>query len=198
MLKRLFDIIFSSIGLILASPLMLLVGLAVKTNSPGPVFYQSERVGQHGKKFKLHKFRTMTVDAEKANIWSTAADDSRITKIGHFLRKYNLDELPQLFNVLMGQMSLVGPRPQVSWAVELYNKEEREIILSVKPGLTDLASLKFLNEAEILKGSQDPDKDYLLKIDPEKRRLNIEYVKNHSLWIDIKIIFKTIFKIINS
>lgn len=197
MLKRFFDIIFSLIGLIVASPLMFFIVLAVKITSPGHVLYQSERVGQYGRKFKLYKFRTMVADAEKANIWSTTASDPRITKIGHFLRRYNLDELPQLFNVLIGQMSLVGPRPQVGWAVELYNKDEREIILSVKPGLTDLASIKFLNEAEILRGSQDPDKDYLQKIDPEKRRLNIEYVKSRSLWTDFKIIIKTIIKILS-
>lgn len=196
MTKRLFDIIFSFFGLIVLSPLFLIVALMIKINSSGPVFYKGERVGRNGKLFKIFKFRTMIKDAEKQGIDSTPLDDSRITKVGRFLRKYYIDEIPQLINILNGEMSFVGPRPQVKWATDLYADEEK-IILTVKPGLTDFASLKFPNEGKILKGSKDPDKDYLQKIHPEKTRLQIEYLKNRSFWVDLKIIFKTIFIIIS-
>ncbi len=195
MLKRLFDVLVSLFGLIITLPLFLIIAIFIKLNSKGPVFYKGIRVGRYGKPFRIYKFRTMVANAEKTGPSSTSEDDPRITKIGKFLRKYNLDELPQLINILKDEMSLVGPRPQVPWAVELYSQEEKETILSVRPGLTDYASLKFINEGEILRGSKDPDRDYLGKIDPEKRKLNLEYVKNHSIWIDFKIILKTLKKI---
>lgn len=195
MIKRLFDIVFAVLGLLALSPIFLIIALMIKISSLGSVFYRGVRVGKDGKLFKIFKFRTMEKDAEKHGIDSTAANDPRLTKIGRFLREYKIDELPQLINILKGEMSFVGPRPQVKWATDLYSTEER-IILTVRPGLTDYASLKFPNEEEILKGSQDPDKDYLQKIHPEKTRLQIEYVKNRSFWIDLKIIFKTIFTII--
>lgn len=197
MIKRLFDIIFSFLGLIMTAPLFGLVVLLIKFNSKGPVFYKNIRVGRYGKSFKIYKFRTMAADADKLGVWSTAGDDPRLTKIGKVLRKYQFDELPQLINVLKGEMSFVGPRPQVPWAVELYNEEEKKTILSVRPGMTDYASLKFINEGEILRGSKDPDEDYLKKIDPEKRKLNLEYARNNSIFMDFKIIlatFKKIFK----
>lgn len=190
MLKRLFDIIFSLFGLIIFFPILLVLAIIIKSGDGGPIFYRGVRVGRNGKLFKIFKFRTMVVNAEKIGGSSTADDDPRITKIGKFMRKHKLDELPQLINVLKGEMSFVGPRPQVAWAVDLYTKEE-EKLLTVKPGVTDYASIKFRNEAEILKGSANPDKDYLEKIAPEKLRLGLEYVKNHSLWLDIKLIFTT-------
>jgi len=191
MLKRFFDIIVSFFGLIIVSPILGVIAILIKISSPGPVFYRGERVGRYGKLFKIYKFRTMKADAEKAGIWSTSVSDPRLTKIGKFLRKYQIDELPQLINVLKGEMSLVGPRPQVSWAVELYNEEEKTL-LNLRPGMTDRASLWNFREGEILKGSKDADKDYLEKIHPEKMRLALEYARHHSFWIDLKIILKTI------
>ena len=190
MLKRLFDIVFSLLGLILVSPILLGLAILVKREDGGLVFYRGVRVGRHGKLFRIFKFRTMVVNAEKIGGTSTADDDPRITGIGKLMRKYKLDELPQLINVLNGEMSFVGPRPQVAWAVNLYTEEERKL-LTVKPGITDYASIKFRNEAEILKGSANPDKDYLEKIAPEKLKLGLKYVENYSLWLDIKLIFAT-------
>lgn len=196
MLKRLFDIVLSFVGILALSPLFLLVAILIKKEDAGPVFYRGLRVGSYGKPFKIFKFRTMVVGAEKLGGSSTPDDDLRITKIGKFLRKYKMDELPQLINVLKGEMSLVGPRPQVAWAVQLYSNEEKEILLSIKPGMTDHASIKFLNEGEILRGSEDPDKDYMEKIHSEKVRLSIEYAKNMSLKTDFKILFKTFLSIV--
>ncbi|PJC28775.1 hypothetical protein CO053_02875 [Candidatus Shapirobacteria bacterium CG_4_9_14_0_2_um_filter_40_11] len=194
MVKRLFDIIFSFFGLIIVFPILGVIAVLIKISSPGPVFYKGERVGRYGKLFKIYKFRTMISDAEKAGIWSTSVNDPRLTKIGKFLKKYQIDELPQLINVLKGEMSLVGPRPQVPWAVELYNEEEKTL-LNLQPGMTDWASLWNFHEGEILKGSKDADKDYLEKIHPEKMRLALEYARHHSFWIDLKIILKTIIAI---
>jgi len=194
MVKRFFDIIVSFFGLIIVSPILGVIAILIKISSPGPVFYKGERVGRYGKLFKIYKFRTMISDAEKAGIWSTSVNDPRLTKIGKFLKKYQIDELPQLINVLKGEMSLVGPRPQVPWAVELYNEEEKTL-LNLQPGMTDWASLWNFHEGEILKGSKDADKDYLEKIHPEKMRLALEYARHHSFWIDLKIILKTIIAI---
>ncbi len=190
-MKRLFDIVCSFFGLFASSLLLLCIAALIKMEDGGSVFYRGVRVGRHGKPFNIFKFRTMLVDAEKNGVSSTPYDDPRITRIGHFLRKYKLDELPQLLNVLKGEMSFVGPRPQVQWAVDLYTAEEREV-LSVRPGITDYASLRFLNEGKILKGSVDPDKDYMERIHPEKMRLNLEYIRTQSFWRDIKIVFQTI------
>lgn len=192
MIKRLFDIAASALGLAVLSPLLLAIAIMIKRDSKGPVFYRQERVGRFGKHFKIYKFRTMVVDADKVGDSSTPADDPRITRVGQFLRsKYQLDEFPQLINVLKGDMSLIGPRPQVPWAVELYTPEERDAILSIRPGMTDYASARFPNEGEILKGSISPDKDYLERIAPEKTRLQLEYVKSHSLWVDFTILLRT-------
>src|SRR3989338_1104647 len=191
MAKRIFDILFSVVGLIFFSPFLFIISILIKLEDGRPVFYRGLRVGRYRKPFRIFKFRTMVVNAEKVGGSSTADDDPRITRIGKFLRKYKLDEVPQLINVLKGEMSFVGPRPQVQWAVELYNERERKL-LTVRPGITDYASIKFKNEAEILKGSNDPDKDYLEKIAPEKLKLSLEYVENMSLWSDIKIIFAKI------
>ena len=195
--KRVFDIVCSLFGLVMLSPLLLWIAWRIKQEDNGPVFYRGMRVGLRGKPFRILKFRTMVVDAERMGPSSTAKEDPRITMIGHFLRQYKLDELPQLFNVLLGEMSFVGPRPQVQWAVDLYTPEERAI-LSVRPGITDYASLKFSNEAEILKGSVDPDKDYMEKIHPKKTRLALQYVGTQSFREDIRIILKTISTVMKS
>lgn len=190
-MKRLFDLVCSAIGLVFVGPILVLLAIAIKLTSRGPVFYRGPRIGLHGRPFHIYKFRTMVVDADKIGGSSTPEDDPRVTRVGKFLRKYKLDELPQLINVVTGEMSLVGPRPQVAWAVERYTAEERAV-LSVRPGMTDRASLKFANEGEILKGSTDPDRDYWEKIHPEKMRLALEYVKDHSVMTDIRIILETI------
>ena len=195
MLKRLFDIVFSLFGLILVSPLFLVIAVLIKIESPGQAFYRGERVAKKGKLFKIFKFRTMVPDAEKLGGPSTAGDDPRLLKIGHFLKRYQLDELPQLINVLKGEMSLVGPRPEVKMYVDMMTDDERKAILSIKPGMTDNASLWNFHESEILKGSKDPEKTYQEKIRPEKIRLQIEYVKNRSFLLDLKIIIKTILKV---
>jgi len=195
MLKRLFDIIFALLGLILVSPLLLLIAIIIKMTAGGPVFYKGQRVGKNGRLFKIWKFRTMIPDAEKQGGSATSANDSRLTKLGKFLKRYKLDELPQLFNILRGEMSFVGPRPEVSFYVNMMAEEERKIILSVRPGMTDLASLWDFREEEVLKGSPDPEKTYMEKIRPTKIKLQLEYVKNRSFWLDLKIILKTILKI---
>jgi len=194
-IKRIFDFFASLSGIILVSPILLAVIILIKINSPGPALYVSERMGRGGKPFKIYKFRTMVINADKMGGPSTAADDPRLTKIGLFLKRFQLDELPQLFNVLKGDMSLVGPRPEVKVYVDMMTEEEKTVILSVRPGITDLASLWNFHEAEILKGSADPEKTYMEKIRPEKLRLQQEYVKKSSVWLDIKIICQTILKV---
>jgi lipopolysaccharide/colanic/teichoic acid biosynthesis glycosyltransferase len=189
------DIILVLIGFIIVLPIMAVVAVVIKINSPGPALYVSERIGRSGKSFKIYKFRTMVVNADKMGGPSTAADDPRLTKIGLFLKRFQLDELPQLFNVLKGDMSLVGPRPEVKIYVDIMTEEEKNVILSVRPGITDLASLWNFHEAEILKGSPDPEKTYMEKIRPEKLRLQIKYVKEMNFLTDIKIIFQTILKV---
>ncbi len=193
-LKRLFDFFGSLIGIMLLSPVFIILTVWILINDFGPVIYKSKRVGKNRELFNFYKFRSMVVNADKMGPSSTSEDDPRITPAGRFLRKYKLDELPQLFNVLMGDMSIVGPRPQVKWAVDQYTEEELKV-LTVKPGITDYASLKFHNEGEILAGSADPDKTYMELIHPEKMRLSLEYIKTSSFLIDIKIIFQTVFTI---
>ena len=194
MAKRLFDIIFSFFGLIIVSPLLLIIAIAIKADSAGPVFYCGKRVGKSGKIFKIFKFRTMVSSADKMGGPSTAGDDPRLMKVGKLLRKHNLDELPQLINILKGEMSFVGPRPEVPSEVETYSPEEKETILSVKPGLTDFATLEDIHEEEILRGSKDPHQTYREKIKPKKLRLAQKYVREQSFWLDIKILFKTFFR----
>ncbi len=194
MLKRIFDIVFSLLGLIVFFSILLILAIIIKREDGGPVLYRGVRVGRYGKLFKIFKFRTMVVNAEKIGGSSTADGDPRITKIGKFMRKHKLDELSQLINVLTGEMSFVGPRPEVQHYVNMYTDEEK-IILRVKPGITDWASLWNSDEGSILAGSPDPEKTYLEKIRPEKIRLQLQYVKNHSLGVDVKIILQTILKI---
>jgi lipopolysaccharide/colanic/teichoic acid biosynthesis glycosyltransferase len=188
--KRTFDAVAAAAGLIVLSPIIAGIAVAIKLGSKGPLLYRGTRVGMNGEHFHMLKFRTMVVDADKIGGSSTPEDDPRVTPIGKPLRRYKLDELPQLINVLKGDMSFVGPRPQVQWAVDLYTPEERRI-LEVRPGITDEASLRFSNEAEILKGSKDPDRDYIEKIHPEKMRLSLEYVRNRSFSGDLSIIART-------
>jgi len=194
-LKRLFDFVVSLIVLLLISPALLAIAIWIKLDSPGPILYQGARVGKDGLMFKMYKFRTMVINADKIGGSSTPDDDARITRVGKFLRNYKLDELPQFINVLKGEMSLVGPRPQVKWAVDLYTPEERKV-LSVPPGITDYASMHFPNEGEILKGSTDPDRDYMEKIHPKKMMLSLEYVRDRSMTVDISVLFKTLKAII--
>ena len=189
--KRLFDIISSAIGILVLWPLIVVIAVLVKLDSPGPVLYSGLRVGKDGKQFRMHKFRTMVQNADKIGGPSTTDDDPRLTKIGRFLKRFQLDELPQLFDVLKGEMSVVGPRPEVPQEVELYNEEEKKL-LSLQPGLTDWASLWNFHEGEILKGAEDAHQAYREKIRPEKLRLGLKYVDEHNFWIDIKIILQTI------
>ena len=195
MIKRLFDLFFSLIGVIVLSPLLLIIAILIKISSPGPVFYRGLRAGKNFKPFKIFKFRTMKAEAEKLGGPSTAGDDPRLTRIGKFLKKWKIDELPQLLNVIKGEISLVGPRPEVLEYAKLYQGEEK-IVYRVKPGITDFASLWDIHEEEVLKGSPDPEKTYLEKIRPEKVRLQMKYVKEMSFWTDIKIIWRTFLKLI--
>ena len=190
-MKRLSDIVFSSFGLLILSPLLLGLAALIKLDSRGPVFYRGARVGLFGKSFRIFKFRTMIENAELIGTSSTPEDDPRVTRFGRILRKYKLDELPQLLNVLVGQMSLVGPRPQVLWAVERYTPDEKAL-LSVRPGITDYASIRFREEGEILRGSTNPDKDYFEKIHSEKMRLGLEYIRKKSFCLDLQILMKTL------
>lgn len=190
MLKHLFDIVFSLIGLLVFSPLMATIVILIKKDG-GPAFYRGVRIGRYGKPFRIYKFRTMVVNAEKLGGPSTADDDPRITKIGKFLRKYKLDELPQLINVLKGEMSFVGPRPEVQHYVDMFTEEEKAI-LSVRPGITDWASLWNPDEGAVLAGSKDPEKAYMEKIRPEKLKLQLKYVREGSFRIDLRIILLTL------
>lgn len=194
MVKRLFDIVFSLVGLILLSPLFIIISIWIITDSKGGVFYKQVRVGKDNKDFYLFKFRSMAVGSDKKGLITIGNNDSRITKIGYFLRKYKLDELPQLLNVFKGDMSLVGPRPEVRKYVQLYSPEHLKV-LSVKPGITDYASIEFSNENEILGKAPNPDDIYINEIMPRKLDLNLKYIREKSLWVDLKIIFSTIVKV---
>jgi lipopolysaccharide/colanic/teichoic acid biosynthesis glycosyltransferase len=194
-MKRLFDIVFSLLGLIILSPFILVLAILIKEEDGGSVFYRGVRVGRHGKPFRIFKFRTMVVNAENMGGTSTADDDPRITRVGRFLRRYKLDELPQLINVLKGEMSVVGPRPEVPFYVNMFTEEEKAI-LNVRPGITDWASIWNPDEGAILAGSPDPEKAYMEKIRPEKIRLQLKYIRERSFWVDLKIIFQTLVTIL--
>ena len=194
-IKRIFDFICSTLGLIVLSPVLLAITIKIKTGSDGPVFFKQIRVGENNEEFEILKFRTMVVDAEKLGRQITVGNDNRITKIGAFLRKYKLDELPQLINVFKGDMSLVGPRPEVPRYVKLYNEEQRKV-LEVKPGITDLASIRYRDENDLLGDAEDPDAFYINTIMPDKLALNLEYINNNNIFVDIYIILKTIIKCI--
>lgn len=192
---RFFDFVLSLVGLVILAPIFIVLAAWIKIDSVGPVFYKQIRVGQNGKDFGLFKFRSMVVDADKKGLITVGGRDPRITRSGYFIRKYKLDELPQLINVLVGDMSLVGPRPEVRKYVELYDDDQNKV-LSVKPGITDYASIEYMDENEILGKSTDPEKTYIKEIMPEKIKYNMKYIKNRSLIEYFKIIFLTVLKII--
>lgn len=193
MLKRIFDIFFSSLGLILLLPLHILISILIKLDSKGPVLYMQDRVGLFNLDFKIYKYRTMYLDSDKLGLLTLGDDDSRVTKIGFYLRKYKIDELPQLMNVLIGNMSFVGPRPEIRKYVNYYSKEDMQI-LNIKPGVTGYASIKYINETEILEQSKNPEKVYIEEIMPDKIKLNKKYIKRNNIIIDFVIIIKTLFK----
>jgi len=195
-MKRLFDSSISFCGLILVFPVFVLVALWIKIDSRGSVFFRQERVGFQGSLFRIHKFRTMVLDAEKKGKQITIVADPRITTAGRFLRKYKLDELPQLVDVLVGDMSLVGPRPEVLKYIDCYSNDEKRDVLSVKPGITDNASIEFRDENKLLANSNDPESTYINKVLPKKIALYRKYVRERSFFGDVEIIFRTIFLII--
>jgi len=191
--KRLIDAAGASVGFLFSLPFFVVIAAAIKLTSAGPVFYRGVRTGLNGKPFRIYKFRTMVSDAERVGGPSTGLNDPRITPIGRFLRKHKMDEIPQFINVLKGEMSLVGPRPQVERYTKLYKGEEK-IILSVRPGLTDYASIHFIDMDATL-GDGDVDRKYLEEVEPQKNALRIRYVKEQSFFTDLKILFKTISKL---
>jgi len=192
-MKRLFDIVFSLLVLVILLPVFIIISLLIIIDDGFPVFYLQERIGKDFKPFRLIKFRTMYKDADKKGLLTTSSKDPRITKVGYYLRKYKLDELPQFINVLKGDMSIVGPRPEVRKYVELYNDEQKKV-LSVKPGITDEASLKYIDESDILAKSDDPEKTYIEQIMPEKLSINLHYIEHQNFFYDLKIIFQTFIK----
>ena len=194
-IKRIFDFVVSLIGAILLSPILLIVAIAIKIDSKGKILFLQKRVGRNGKPFYIYKFRTMVTDAEKLGKQITVGKDNRITRVGGFLRKYKIDELPQLLNVVKGDMSLVGPRPEVPRYVELYSEEERKV-LEVRPGITDLASLRYKDENDILGKVENPEEYYINVIMKDKLKLNLEYIEKSNILFDISLIFKTIIKCI--
>lgn len=196
-MKRTFDIVIAGIGLVLLSPLLLLVAILIKVDSHGPIFFRQKRIGKGFRPFLIYKFRTMVEKAPQMGSPITYGDDFRITRVGRILRKAKLDELPQLFNVVKGEMTFVGPRPEVPQFVEMFRQDYEEI-LKVRPGITDLASLKYRDEAEILGRSVDPREEYIAHVLPDKINLGKQYVRSSSLVFDLRLIFKTLFTLIAS
>ena len=194
-MKRLFDILASGVGLICLSPLFAVLAVWIKCDSRGPVFYRQVRVGGGNRDFRLFKFRSMRPDSDKLGLITVGGHDPRVTRSGYYIRKYKLDEFPQLINVFKGDMSLVGPRPEVRKYVDMYTPEQMRV-LSVRPGITSLASIRYRNENEILAKADDPDRCYIEKIMPDKLAIDLEYVDKASLWNDIKLIFSTFREII--
>jgi lipopolysaccharide/colanic/teichoic acid biosynthesis glycosyltransferase len=195
-MKRIFDLFFSFFGLILLLPFFILIAIFIKLGSKGPVFYKQVRVGKNNEDFWLLKFRTMVTGADKKGLLTVGSKDSRVTGIGYHLRKYKLDELPQLINVLKGEMSLVGPRPEVRKYVSMYSSEQLKV-LSVQPGITDYASIEFSNENELLGKVDNPEEVYITEIMPQKLSINLKYIKEKSLLTDLKIVLMTLGKIIS-
>lgn len=194
-MKRLFDIVASGFGLICLSPVFLILAVWIKADSKGPVFYRQTRVGRDNKDFRLFKFRSMRPDSDKLGLITVGGRDPRVTSSGYYIRKYKLDEFPQLINVFKGDMSLVGPRPEVRKYVDMYTPEQMRV-LSVRPGVTSLASIRYRNENDILAAADDPDRCYIEKVMPDKLAIDLEYVERASLWNDIKLIFSTFKEII--
>lgn len=193
-LKRFFDVVFAIVIILLLTPLFLVIAIIVSLNSKGGVIYLQNRVGKNGTEFKLYKFRTMYLNSDRMGLLTIGYNDYRITPVGYWLRKYKLDELPQLFNVLIGDMSFVGPRPEVQKYVQLYTENQLRV-LSIKPGITDWASIKYFNENELLANSINPEELYINKIIPSKISQNLEYIDNRNFWMDAKIIFYTFKKL---
>ena len=194
-MKRIFDILVSGIGLLCLSPLLLIVAIWIKLDSPGPVFYRQVRVGRYNKDFRIFKFRSMRIGSDKGSLVTIGGRDPRITRSGYFIRKFKIDELPQLINVLVGDMSLLGPRPEVRHYVNYWTPEQMHV-LDVRPGITDPASIKYRNENELLAQAEDPEKYYIEVIMQEKIRLYLDYVNKSSFWYDLKIIFHTFWVIV--
>lgn len=194
MVKRAFDIIFSISGILILSPFLVIISIIILLTSKGGAFYRQIRIGKNGKEFKLVKFRTMRKEADKSGSLTVGMRDNRITGVGYYLRKYKLDELPQLFNVLAGNMSFVGPRPEVPKYVALYNDEQKKV-LKVKPGITDYASIVYSEENELLASAENPEELYIKRVMPAKLKLNMRYINEMSLATDVKVILKTIGKI---
>jgi len=196
MSKRLFDWILSSLGLLVLGPVLILVALAIKLDSPGPVFFRQERVGRWGQPFRIHKFRTMRHDPVGQGLQITVGQDARITRVGGFLRASKVDELPQLIDVWVGTMSLVGPRPEVPRYVAVYPAELRDKILSVRPGITDIASIEYRDESAVLARAADPEQAYIHEVLPHKLALSARYVDQASVWTDIQLILRTLLAIV--
>ncbi len=194
-MKRIFDVLASGLGLIVLSPLFLILAIWIKLDSKGPVFYRQVRVGYKNKDFRIYKFRSMRVGADKGSLVTIGGHDPRVTKSGYFIRKFKFDELPQLINVFLGDMSLVGPRPEVRHYVDYWTPKQMHV-LDVKPGITDPASIKFRNENELMEKAEDPEKYYIEVIMQEKIKLYLEYVEKHSFLYDIGLIFKTFWVIV--
>lgn len=194
-MKRLFDIFFSFLGLLLLSPLLLALAIAVRSSGRGGVFFRQTRVGLNGRNFRILKFRTMRPDSEAGGQITVGSRDPRVTAVGHFLRSYKLDELPQLWNILIGDMSFVGPRPEVPRYVSMYTKEQRGV-LSVRPGLTDYASLAYFDESSILGAADDPEKEYIENLMPAKLKLNLMYIKEKGLLTDLGLILRTLMRVL--
>lgn len=192
LIKRLFDLVASAAGLLLLAPVFLVIAIAIKRESPGPVFFRQERVGLGGRTFRIHKFRTMVVSGEGRGPLITVGADRRITSSGAFLRKYKLDELAQLIDVFVGEMSLVGPRPEVPKYVALYPADVRAIVLSVRPGITDLASIEYRDENALLGNSKDAERTYVEEVMPAKLRYCVDYVRTRSFGLDLRIICRTV------
>lgn len=194
-MKRIFDIIASGCGLIVLSPIFIVIAIWVKLDSKGPVFYRQIRVGKDNKDFRLFKFRSMKIGADRQGLITVGGRDPRVTRSGYYIRKYKLDELPQLINVFIGDMSVVGPRPEVRKYVDLYTPEQMRV-LSVRPGITDLASIRYRNENELLETVDEPETYYREVIMQDKLKINLEYVDNRSFWGDIKLIFATLYAVV--
>ena len=195
MIKRSFDVVFSLLGLILLSPLLLLIGYIIKLDSKGPILFIQPRVGMNNIDFNIFKFRTMYVESEKKGLLTIGNKDSRITKVGYFLRRYKIDEFPQLINILIGNMSFVGPRPELRKYVNYYSEDDM-IVFSVRPGITGLASIQFRNEVELLKAAEDPEHYFIHSIIPEKLKLNKTYIKKRNFFFDLKLIGITVIRVL--
>lgn len=195
-MKRLFDILISLVVLIVGFPFGLLIALCIVMDSRGKVIYKQSRVGRNNVDFQLYKFRTMCEEADKGSQITIGAHDARVTKIGIFLRRFKIDEFPQFINILKGEMSVVGPRPEVRKYVDMYTPEQMRV-LSVRPGLTDYASIRYVNENELLAASDNPEQTYIQEIMPDKLQLNLKYIDEQSIWVDFKIVFKTLAAIVH-